>query len=167
MTRNEKTELITLREEYKQLQADLQIASRDHGWNIGSQFGFERRWGRGAAYQGGIAIIDIDQMKAMNSRLAYKGTDAILRCAFDLARSNDYIYRLKQGDELVAMVAINDMPGFLTRLKASFKFLGISFTACYAICMGEPHPLIETLSTAVVFGKDQGKRGKIWELKEQ
>lgn len=158
------TELQALTLENAHLREELAQASRDPNWNVGSQFGFERRHKRGTTYQGGIAFIDIDEMKAMNTRFFHAGTDNILQCAFDLSRANDYIFRVKQGDELVALVPMEDMPGFLSRLQRAFELLGISFTACYTLCTCDPYPVINQLSAAVLTGKAQGRRGKTWEL---
>lgn len=158
------TKILALQYENAALRAELAQASRDPNWNIGSQFGFERRHKRGQTYQGGIAFIDIDEMKSMNTRFFHAGTDAILKCAFDLARAHDYIFRVKQGDELVAMLPLADLPGFLSRLKTAFEFLGISFTASYTLCTCDPYTVINELSAAVLTGKEAGRRGDVWEM---
>lgn len=151
-------------DENAQLRTELDLASRDPQWQIGTRFGLERRHRRGQNYTGGLAFLDIDHMKAINSRHAYKGTNAILRCAFEITRANDYLFRYQEGDEIIAMLPLADMPGFLTRLRQAFELLGLSFTACYTACTSEPYTLMEQLATAVVLGKDQGRRGQVWEL---
>lgn len=132
---------------------------------VTTRAGWERRHNRGKPFGGDIIFLDVDNMKSLNSRHGYSGTNALMQAGFDLGRATDHIFRWLQGDEFIAMLRPGDAPGFLARLQTAFEAVGISFTALYVTYNGcQPANVIRLMADALVRAKDAGQKGTYGEF---
>jgi GGDEF domain-containing protein len=72
--------------------------------------------------------LDVDDMKAANSRYGHDGVDRRIHAALKARSSDCVVGRWLQGDEIVAIVPWADAIGFCDRLLAAFRGQGMSCT---------------------------------------
>lgn len=114
---------------------------------------------------GSIIFWDIDDMRTLNQKWTYEGTDIKIRAAtksLQISRDCHLIARWYSGDEFIYNCPQEDAVGTAERIQSLFQQQGISITLGIASILDEDwRGAIRAASSAVQAAKSSGQHGKI------